>query len=465
MIAKKIEYLLWLLGADNTQLAAYANCSESNFSRLRSGSRTPSKSSQTVKRFASAVCDYAKDRNMEEELCKAVCCSDPETALEKQLIEWLYDGSDPVPPLGGQTSDLAVFGQKLSSAMDLISMTNSRLSRAANVDPSYISRMRSGTRLPKSNPRLIERLCSVMVQRAYEQDKINELEDLIGAQKGAVEHELTKLLFIWLYDRSSSANMTAVRRLIDLIDTYPQPSTKDLPKFESIATDDILADSRTSYVGLEGLRSAVVRLLSNAANTAGSVLWLYSDQSMEWMHGDYAPVWMSLMRECLDRGIRVHIIHNIDRSVAEMVAAINYWMPLYFTGLIVPYYSTKRAGERFSSTIFISRGREAIVGSCVKGMEPEAVFGYYTDPVRLERCERAFETLLKDCRPLLKISREPADAAGSSNVITANNLRFNLNDSGVIITKLTEPRMSFSFEHPVMSRAFLAYAESLRMPR
>ena len=26
------------------------------------------------------------------------------------------------------------------------------------------------------------------------------------------------------------------------------------------------------------------------------ILWLYSDQSMEWMHGDYAPVWMSLMR-------------------------------------------------------------------------------------------------------------------------------------------------------------------------
>ena len=56
MISKRIEYLLWVLATDNTQLAAYAGCSESNFSRLKSGSREPDRDSVTIRKFANAVC-------------------------------------------------------------------------------------------------------------------------------------------------------------------------------------------------------------------------------------------------------------------------------------------------------------------------------------------------------------------------------------------------------------------------
>ena len=53
------------------------------------------------------------------------------------------------------------------------------------------------------------------------------------------------------------------------------------------------------------------------------------------------------MEACIRGGVRIRIIHNIDRGLEEMTAAIRGWLPLYMSGRIEGFYSTRPGGSRF----------------------------------------------------------------------------------------------------------------------
>ena len=461
MLGKKIEYLLWLLGTDNTHIAAYAGCSESNFSRLRSGARVPRRSSPTVKRFASAVCSYAFENNLTEELRAGLEIPQDAESFEKAVIDWLFDDQASLPDFGTHSSDSEQFGKKLSAAMDLVGMSSSRLSRAANIDPSYVSRMRGGKRLPKSNPMLINRICMMLVQRAEEQQLTAELCALIGADADADESALVTRMYIWLYDKSVPANITALRELIKVIDGLSDIPLPKLPSFESAAPEDVLNDTRDCYGGIDGMRRAVTRFLGTAARLGDRELELYSDQSLDWMEGEFTLKWLALMKECISRGVHFKIIHNIDRSVTEMISAISCWMPLYMSGMITPYYSQRPAGDRFHCTVFLDRGRAGIRSFGVKGMEQNAEYFYVTDRDKLRRTAAAYDALLKDCRPLLKIQHGVIQPENGSTVYTHERIRCCISTGSVVVIKLSEPQLSFIFDHPLMCRAFRAYVNAM----
>ena len=60
-------------------------------------------------------------------------------------------------------------------------------------------------------------------------------------------------------------------------------------------------------------------------------LYLFSDQNIDWITADKAfqQKWMSLMIQCVTSGVKIHIIHNIERNLTEIGEAIRSWLPLY----------------------------------------------------------------------------------------------------------------------------------------
>ncbi|MBR4555249.1 MAG: helix-turn-helix transcriptional regulator [Ruminococcus sp.] len=462
MISKNIEYLLHLLGTDNTRIAAYAGCSESNFSRLRSGSRVPSPDSQTVKRYANAVYLCAADRDRLDVLCDLIDCQSREKFdIIRALINWMFNSSETMPPhIFG--SDPNSFGSKLDSAMKIADLSNSRLSRLANIDPSYISRMRSGERMPRNNPELIETICEMIVQRAEEISSSGELMRLMGLPEGIdPEAKLSQMLAGWLYEQGSSADMIAVKKLISSIRASDTVQELNIPEFSSIATDLILNDTSSLYYGVEGLRRAVTRFLANAALNQSRGLILYSDQNMEWMSGVYTPVWATLMRECMLRKVPIKIIHNLDRSPSEMLTAISNWLPLYMSGMITPYYSTKAVGERFSFSVFYDIGKACIEGLCVKGAERDSEYRYITDISQLIYRGKQLDLFMESSRPLLLLSSEDT-APGDCAVYEFDDIRLCIGGNKVIIGKLGSQQINFTFDHPLLVRAFKSFADRIK---
>ena len=463
MTGLRIEYLLGFLGTDNSRLSAYAGCSESNFSRLRSGSRKLTPHSSTVKRFAQAVFDCANDNDMTAQLCSLVGCSgSSRDEAVGRLVEWLFEDDDISSLPKNIRNDPVSFGSKLDSVMQLTEMSNSRLARHSNVDASYISRMRNGQRMPKNNPDLINRLCTVLTVRASELGKEQQLSELIGICHGDEDTEgLTRMLAGWLTDRSSSSDLTAVKRLISSISLAEHIPDYLLIDPEKAANPKILNEKKDFYIGISGLQRCCVRLLGNAFLQGSKSLMFYSDISQRWMGQDFLPVWLTLMNECLKNGVKVWVIHHIDRSTDEMIDAIQKWMPLYMSGLIEPYYCTLPLGKRFSTFLFSDPGRACISGQCVTGCEDEAVFRYSTDPNEISALENEICTLLSESRPLLKHYRRLIYPEAEYKEYEQNGIKICVAENSVYVCKLTEPQMTFTLDHPIMVDSLRAYAEKL----
>jgi hypothetical protein len=197
--------------------------------------------------------------------------------------------------------------------------------------------------------------------------------------------------------------------------------------------------------------------LAEALSNDEREILLYSDQPMDWMSGNYSLVLTMLMTECINKNIHIKIIHTVNRSITELTAAITWWMPLYLSGNIESYYCRKSAGTRFSHSLFIRPDTACIAGTSVRGMEHKTVYTYSKTPEIVALAQDSFLSLLSESEPLVTIS--PAQPEAPED-ITMDEVIIKASLSQVVITRTDEPRLSFTFTHPMICRAFDVYIKS-----
>lgn len=173
----------------------------------------------------------------------------------------------------------------------------------------------------------------------------------------------------WLYGLPEEDSTEFAQLLLNSLDSFTPG--QGLPAVTTDTADTLSVNIAERYWGTDGLRNAVVRFLTEAAENGGELL-LYSDEPMDWMAGDreFFALWASLMVRCVKNGVRIKIIHNLDRNIKEMVAAISGWFPLYRT-------FPSGTGER-------------------------RWYDYITDNERLNAMETAYHTMLSSASPFLK---------------------------------------------------------------
>ncbi|MBQ1504705.1 MAG: hypothetical protein IIZ49_04845, partial [Oscillospiraceae bacterium] len=223
------------------------------------------------------------------------------------------------------------------------------------------------------------------------------LADLCGAEP---EHLDTDAVSSWLYDLSPEEDSAAIAQvLLRSLDTFSPGgalpgAVPDIPETQNAA----------AYFGTEGLRSAVVRFLTDAAREGGELL-LYSDEPMDWMTGDrgYFALWASLMARCVNSGVRIKIIHNVDRVDTEMIDAIRGWLPLYISGRIEPFVFRKSRNPRFCHTVFLHAGHACIHGFFPADGGESRWYEYITDKKRLELLAPEYGAMLSAAAPFLKV--------------------------------------------------------------
>ena len=406
MLSERINALFTLLGCNNTDIARYAGCSSGNISKLKTGNREPKPTSRSIASFVNGVYGYADYENMLptlQELCRS-----PDTtrdALLPALISWLYEIDEIVLPAHASTPKSKrllplrrqTFGERLDRAVILLGLSNRQLSGILNIDVSLISRYRSGIYSPHGNNRLAEKLSDALVSRA---EKIGKTPDLAALCGSEAEQLSADTVSSWLYDFTPEEDNAAIAQvLLHSLDEFtPHKSLPGtVPKVPE--TTDV-----TLYYGMEGLRSAVIRFLTDAAQENEELL-LYSDEPMDWMTGDraYFALWASLMAKCVSSGVRIKIIHNVERVGIEMINAIRGWLPLYISGRIEPFVFRSVRNNRFYHTVFLRSD-----GACIHGFFPaqggdSRWYEYITDKKRLDLLEREYNSMLSDASPFLKV--------------------------------------------------------------
>ena len=305
--------------------------------------------------------------------------------------------------------------------------------------------------------------------------KLDQLADIMQADPDSLH---SRSFNEWLFapDRNEGSDNAAMK-LLETLDSYQSLTGISMPETDNVITDDILLDRRTVYYGEDGLHDAVLRFLACAARAGAADMYLYSDQDMRWMMSDtdFTMKWAALMYDCIKKGTNIHIIHNIDRDLGEMSQAITSWLPLYMSGKIKSYYHTKKNGERFSHTFFYCPDIGCISGFNIKGTPLVERYNYYAKRSDLEYCRSQFDALLSGARQLVHIELgakkdipksgitvlEGSGAVSSIHRSPYKHMSVVIGSDSVRITRKIKPYMSFIITHPLMKKAFLAYAERL----
>lgn len=296
------------------------------------------------------------------------------------------------------------FHEKLTLLMHLYNLPNNKLAKALSVDPSLVSRWKSGTReLPKKSEYIMD-IARYFTYHCQDLTSLCEILDIPYERVLSSREYLLKALWKWLSDEKSPTADLANRFISEL----NQNKASKLPPFNPEHLNQYSAGIRLSveaYRGNEGKRFAVLRFLEDVISCKKkSTLLLYSDESLDWIIEDssFALLWAQLLVEVIKVGHRIVIIHTVTRNIKELLVAIERWMPLYMSGSIEPYYYPGYSESIFKRSLFVAPGIAAISSNTISPSETSEQL-FHKDPNMLEVLEQEFNAYLKVCRPLMQI--------------------------------------------------------------
>ena len=276
-----------------------------------------------------------------------------------------------------------IIGDKLNFLMRVTETRNNILGKAIAFDPSYISRIRTGSRGVPKHRDFIYPAAAFFAQAVQTKEQKEKLAEAIcpGRSWPKDVNSAISLIANWLKQDISIGSSFGSR-------TVGTPQFKTV---ESVASGS--PDTQTGfYYGNPGKRNCVIQLLHSEED----MLWMYEDP-------DFFQNWSVLMKAILQNGGRIVIVHTVRRTLRELLEAVAKWSPLYATGLIESYYCPRLRDNIFKRTLFIGSGKAAIVGQTTGGTGKNRLNMFVHDPRAVNALEKEFFDFLSLCRPLMKI--------------------------------------------------------------
>ena len=299
------------------------------------------------------------------------------------------------------------FHRKLDLLMKVQGTTNSRLARALSIDPSLVSRWRTGARKPAKNGNYLKEIANFFSTQARMDYQKAALFEIMGIEFNKDQKKLysiSDLLYNWFSD-NASLDQQFIEAFFSRLNEVNQISINTSLENNNSYKTSPQKDIEILY-GIEGKRSGVIKFLTAVLEqNQPRTLMLYSDEDMEWLTGDhnFLKTWNSLLKKVLIKGNKIKIIHTIKRELSEILAAVRYWLPLYMTGSIEPYYYPKYQEHIFKRTMFIAPETAALTASTVSEYSPRAEQLFYTDKAKIKNLVDEYNTFLSMCRPLMRI--------------------------------------------------------------
>ncbi len=320
------------------------------------------------------------------------------------------------------------FEQKLNTLMHLFKLSNSKLARGINVDPSLVSRWRSGERRMSSNSPHVPAIASYFLHlNAYHYQR--DYLDRILHQKRTGIHQLgeadrIRILAEWLVSNDplrlpdmddsegqSARNTEIINSLATLMNTTvarkavpgAQTHSSGQPFNTSLPLPRGLVQQHELFEGRQGMRLASTRLLQQVIGSEKPVgIFLTSEDAMDWMTEDpaYTSHWSTLMRQVLQKGHQITIIHIVNRGQDELMKALALWTPLHLAGNIRSFYAPNHMEQPVRRTLFVVSEQLAIVGYHTGDRSDKDKTFLYQDIETVRHFENIFKAHLSACKPL-----------------------------------------------------------------
>lgn len=431
-------------------LANEADVSPVLLSRYKNGTRVPKEASPQVLRIARAIERLAAEQG--------IPLSHPDVNGRFQSVF-----ADPAAP------DDSLM-RNFNTLVHLLDLKMGPLAKELNFDVSYLFRIRSGERRPGDPNAFAESVAGYAMHVAENKAGRSILCELCSLPADAPDADLSAALKHWLSGTKKSPDF--VSGFLYKLDDF------DLNEYiESIHFNDIrvptmpisLPRSHT-YRGIEEMKKGELDFFkSTVLSRSEDPVRMCSDMPMEDMaqDKDFGKKWMMGLALMLRKGLKIHIIHDLNRPFPELMLGLESWIPLYMTGQVSPYYLKNRSDSCYKHLLYVS-GAAALSGECITGRHAEGRYYLTNNKEDLNYYTVRSEGLFSLARPLMEIYR--ADEENIVNAFlkseTENGSVIELSREGfrnisiqekpgewVMITKTNAPRIRFLIRHPKLIRA------------
>lgn len=167
------------------------------------------------------------------------------------------------------------------------------------------------------------------------------------------------------------------------------------------------------FYGEQGGGKAQLAFLRWAAKSRSEeYVTVYSDMAPEaWrQNGEFIKAFKEAVTALLKRGVRLKVIHNVERPFGELMTELEAWIPIYMTGNAEAYYLPDLQEPVFRHLLYTCK-KSALAGENVGQQEGGAVY-YHTFRAKEAACYRnQAEHLLELAKPLVKVYRREQETA------------------------------------------------------
>lgn len=385
------NYIIQIRG-NGKELARNSEISETVISRYRKGERTPYADSEYLKKLSDGIIKTAAEKGIRDFKADKVL---------QTLRESLEDDRD----------EPVFNGQKLDILLRELDINISRLAAFLHYDPSYLSKIRTGKRNPAHQQQFVEKVCEYVIANYKDEQDRKKVVYLIQCNEDelADSSSYRRKLREWL-NSSMPDGVDYVSAFLRKVDSFNLDDYIRAIHFDSFKVPKVPFQLPVSrhYYGLKEMREGELDFLKHTVlSKSMKPLYICSNMPVEDMAADedFAKKYMFGLAMVLKKGLHIHIIHDVERPMKDMMLGLENWVPLYMTGQISPYY-LKGVQNRVYSHLHYCSGQVAMTGDCISGHHDLAHYYLTSRKEEVSISQKNMEFLLKKAHPLMDIYRE-----------------------------------------------------------
>lgn len=374
------------------ELARNSEISETVISRYRKGERTPYADSEYLKKLSDGIIKTAVEKGIRDFQGDKVF---------QTLRESLEDDRD----------EPVFNSQKLDILLRELDINISRIAAFLHYDPSYLSKIRTGKRNPAHQQQFVEKVCEYVIANYKDEQDRKKVVYLIQCNEDelADSSSYRRKLREWL-NSSMPDGVDYVSAFLRKVDSFNLDDYIRAIHFDSFKVPKVPFQLPVSrhYYGLKEMREGELDFLKHTVlSKSMKPLYICSDMPVEDMAADedFAKKYMFGLAMVLKKGLHIHIIHDVERPMKDMMLGLENWVPLYMTGQISPYY-LKGVQNRVYSHLHYCSGQVAMTGDCISGHHDLAHYYLTSRKEEVSISQKNMEFLLKKAHPLMDIYRE-----------------------------------------------------------
>ena len=375
------------------ELAEASGLTQASLSRYRNGQRVPE--AETLKKLSAGIGSIARQHGVKD--------LDPDSVFLRFA-----------ETIGIVEADHMQFSSQFAALVDGLQINLNELAKNMGYDPSYLSRIKKGQRMPADITKFTENLSSYLIRKYCESEKTDQICKLIGYHTTGNTFSHTDFKAAVIRYLCSSE---LPKKASDGMDDYLKKLDEfDLNEYMAMIQFDQLKvptlpfhlPSSKNYYGIEQMKQGELDFVkATALSRSKEPVFMNSDMPMADMAEDmeFNKKWMFGVAACLKKGLHLQMLHHVDRPMEEMILGLEAWIPIYMTGQISPYYLKNPNTVVYHHLNYVS-GAAALAGECINGYHDDGK--YYLTNVRQETAYYRTKAnhILSKAYPLMEIYTE-----------------------------------------------------------